>query len=267
MESFENDEQRIPRLIADHLLRTWSLETAREFINETGIINLVDHELYIKISPIIIDLEKHQCTEALNWCVENKSRISKLENDFEFNLHSQVFVEMIRQGKKIEAIQYARKNLKDNVEKTKKLMTLLIYSSEEGPYGHYFAKERWNELIYEFKETFFQVYGLPSISPFLILLQSGLIALNSPIDHTSYDDPLSDERFDELAKDLPYCIRRTHLICEITGEIMNDNNPPLLLPNGNVYSTNALKPVNGKIEDPKTKEIYSFNDLKKLYIM
>lgn len=267
IDSFENSEQRIPRLIADHLLRTWSLEAAKEFIKEANLENLVDYDLYVKISPIVLDLEKKQCQEALNWCAENKSRLSKLENDFEYQLHSQVFIELVRKGKKMEAIQYAKKNLKDNVERTKKLMTLLIFSGEDTPYSYYMRNERWNELITDFKETFFQVHGLPSVSPFLILLQSGLISLNAPIPHLSLNDPLSNKKYEELTENLPYCIRRTQILCETTGELMTDENPPMLFPNGNIYSLKSLVPINGKIQDPKTKQIYPFEDLKKLYIM
>lgn len=52
------------------------------------------------------------------------------------------------------------------------------------------------------------------------------------------EDPLSQEIIRKLADPLPFAKHiHSKLVCYITKEPMNDNNPPLVLPNGYVYST------------------------------
>lgn len=50
--------------------------------------------------------------------------------------------------------------------------------------------------------------------------------------------PVCQPPFSNLAKELPFSRRNNStLICRITGKPMDDNNPPMALPNGYVYST------------------------------
>lgn len=52
------------------------------------------------------------------------------------------------------------------------------------------------------------------------------------------EDPLSQESFRKLAMPLPYSKQHhSKLVCYITKELMDTENPPLVLPNGYVYST------------------------------
>ncbi len=48
--------------------------------------------------------------------------------------------------------------------------------------------------------------------------------------------PVCSNSFNELASSLPFShSSQSYLICRISGEPMNEYNPPMLLPNGNVY--------------------------------
>lgn len=61
----------------------------------------------------------------------------------------------------------------------------------------------------------------------------------------------------------------TALICKITGEIMNENNPPMMVPSGCIYSEKALKQQalenSGYVLCPKTKTKYKFDKCKKVF--
>ena len=49
--------------------------------------------------------------------------------------------------------------------------------------------------------------------------------------------PVCSENIGKLAKSLPSSSHPgTSLICRISGEIMDHNNPPVALPNGELYS-------------------------------
>lgn len=48
--------------------------------------------------------------------------------------------------------------------------------------------------------------------------------------------PVCSKHFNELAKTLPFAHHsQSYLICALSGDPMNEHNPPLVLPNGYVY--------------------------------
>ena len=48
--------------------------------------------------------------------------------------------------------------------------------------------------------------------------------------------PVCSELFNQLASSLPFShSSQSYLICRISGDPMNEHNPPMLLPNGYVY--------------------------------
>jgi len=51
---------------------------------------------------------------------------------------------------------------------------------------------------------------------------------------------------------------------------MDDDNPPMILPNGYAYSKNAMEAMaaqqNGIVTCPRTKQNYKFEELKKAFI-
>ena len=50
------------------------------------------------------------------------------------------------------------------------------------------------------------------------------------------------QNFQSLAGGLPYAKHQhSRLICAITKELMNENNPPMVLPSGTVYSEKAIQ--------------------------
>lgn len=56
-------------------------------------------------------------------------------------------------------------------------------------------------------------------------------------DDCTKEDPLSQESFRKLAVPLPYSKQHhSKLVCYITKELMDTENPPQVLPNGYVYS-------------------------------
>lgn len=56
-------------------------------------------------------LDSQDCTRALAWCGENRSRLNKIGSTFEFDLRLQEFLSLVRKKESIKAIEYARKFL------------------------------------------------------------------------------------------------------------------------------------------------------------
>ena len=64
---------------------------------------------------------------------------------------------------------------------------------------------------------------------------------------------------------------QSSLICRVTGAMMDENNPPLALPNGHVYSLKALHDMaaanDGVITCPQTGERFALEQLRSVYII
>lgn len=108
-------------------------------------------------------------------------------------------------------------------------------------------------------------------------LQAGLSAMktNQCYRHSierNNECPVCHPALNQLASPLPFAhCSQSKLICYISGKPLNENNRPLMLPNGFVYGEHALNKMaaenDGQIVCPRTKEIYPIADLEKVYVM
>ncbi|KIY95049.1 hypothetical protein MNEG_12916, partial [Monoraphidium neglectum] len=62
------------------------------------------------------------------------------------------------------------------------------------------------------------------------------------------------------------------LVCAVTREVMSDANPPMVLPNGYVYSRRAIEQLaaqhgGGRLACPKTGATYGVDELRRAFIV
>lgn len=61
------------------------------------------------------------------------------------------------------------------------------------------------------------------------------------------------------------------LVCRITGDVMDELNPPMVVPNGQVYSKaglHAMALVNGGIIScPETGATFNLSDCKNVFVL
>jgi macrophage erythroblast attacher len=63
--------------------------------------------------------------------------------------------------------------------------------------------------------------------------------------HMSSECPVCSKQLFQLASTLPYShCAQSRLVCPISGEVMNENNPPMVLPNGYVYGEKVSTAIN-----------------------
>lgn len=70
---------RLDRLLADHMLRSGYLESAKQLAEEKGIGDLVDLSVFVQCQRIAENLRKGEAKEALQWCGENKAALKKAQ--------------------------------------------------------------------------------------------------------------------------------------------------------------------------------------------
>ncbi|MBA0571241.1 hypothetical protein Golob_004825 [Gossypium lobatum] len=297
---------RFKRILVDYMLRMSYYDTARKLAESSKIEELVDLEVFQEAKKVVDALKNQEVGPALAWCAENKSRLKKSKSKFEFQLRLQEFIELVRAENYMRAILYARRYLAPwgatHLKELQLVMTTLAFRSntECTKYKVLFEPKQWDFLVDQFKQEFYKLHGM-TLEPLLnIYLQAGLSALKTPYPYSSYhyvtaylfihiylssrdfsdvskaygctkEDPLSQENFRKLAMPLPYSKQHhSKLVCYITKELMDTENPPQVLPNGYVYSTKALKEMaeknNGKITCPRTGLVCNYSDLVKAYI-
>lgn len=144
------------------------------------------------------------------------------------------------------------------------------------PYRELFDLERWAQLVMQFRRENFQLHQLNDQSALAVTLQAGLSALKTPHcyqeGHKSSECPVCSHPLNILGRPLPYAhCAQSRLVCPMSGHIMNENNPPMVLPNGYVYGENALRGManekDGRVTCPKTKETFRVEQADKVYVM
>ncbi|XP_015910191.1 E3 ubiquitin-protein transferase MAEA [Parasteatoda tepidariorum] len=276
-------KKRLDRMLVDHFLRCGYYNTALKLAKHSNIEDLTNINLFLISKDVEESLLRHETANCLNWCYDNKSKLRKLKSSLEFNLRQQEFIELVRQGMRVEAIKHARKYFsnieEDHLKEVQHVMGLLAFPlyTQVHPYKDYFDEGRWNKLVLQFRQDNFKLYQLSNVSVFSVSLQAGLSALKTPICYKSEgernpDCPVCGAALNTLAQNLPYShCSQSRLVCYISGEPLNEHNHPLMLPNGYVYGELSLKLMaaenNGKVTCPRTKEIFDIKEAEKIFVM
>ncbi|XP_030620781.1 E3 ubiquitin-protein transferase MAEA isoform X3 [Chanos chanos] len=244
--------------------------------------DLVNIEMFLTAKEVEESLERQETSTCLAWCHDNKSRLRKMKSCLEFSLRIQEFIELIRQNKRMDAVRHARKHFSQaeggQLDEVRQVMGMLAFPSDThiSPYKDLLDPARWKMLIQQFRYDNYRLHQLGNNSVFTITLQAGLSAIKTPQcykeDGTSKnpDCPVCSKSLNKLAQPLPmaHCAN-SRLVCKISGEVMNENNPPMMLPNGYVYGYNSLLSIrqDDKVVCPRTKEVFNFSQAEKVYIM
>ncbi|CAN6453465.1 unnamed protein product [Victoria cruziana] len=277
---YEWNNTRVKRILVDYMLRMSYYKTAAQLAEKANLQDLVDIDIFLEAKKVIDALQNKEVGPALAWCAENKSKLKKSKSKFEFQLRLQEFIELVRAEKNMRAVMYSRKYLSSwgatHMKELQRVMATLAFKSttECATYKVLFDPKQWDYLVEQFKQEFYKLYGM-TLEPLLnIFLQAGLSSLKTPFcyeEDCTKEDPLSQETFRKLAQPLPFSKQHhSKLVCYISKELMDADNPPLVLPNGFVYSTKALEDMakknGGRITCPRTSLVYNFSELAKVFI-
>ncbi|KIW10328.1 hypothetical protein PV08_11290 [Exophiala spinifera] len=227
--------------------------------------------------------------------------------DLEFELRLQQFIELVRAGttaKRLEAAMYAQQHLTPHTSSRPDAVMLAAGLLAQTPYSHtkvyheLFAPSRWQHLADLFVETHHTLMSLP-VQPLLhVALSAGLSALKTPSCHSAYNPassstpgharistntslcPICSMELNDLARDVPYAHHTTSSV----------ESDPVVLPNGRIYGRARLEELQrklamagvgggeagvqdlkigkeGEVRDPTTGEIFSWGEVKKVFIM
>lgn len=239
---------------------------------------LVSLEVYDAERDVVDALKAHKCKPALEWCEQNRSLLKKISSPLEFELHLQEFVELVRKDKQLKAIEYAKQHFGNmhsaDMHKIKQAMGSMAFgpNTKIEPYASLYDRLRWDKLVHEFRRSNRSIHALTEHPELLVHLQAGICALKSPpsFESDNIDDPLHHPSMKSLSRGLPYAFHDQSILrCAWSGELMNDQNPPMALPNGNVYGLRTVEAQthNGKVRDPRSQEEFALGEVQKCFVM
>ncbi|KAI8925525.1 CTLH/CRA C-terminal to lish motif domain-containing protein [Entophlyctis helioformis] len=274
---------RLSRVLVDYMLRNGMNASAAKLAKDGQIEDLVDIELFVQNRKIENALLQKSCTECLQWCSDNKSSLKKMKSTLEFNLRLQEYVELVRVRNLTQAIAYARKHLtpwsETHMREIQQAMGLLAFSPATACDGYkaLYSPSRWTQLSEQFRTDNYALNCL-TLQPLLRMsLQAGLSSLKTASCYRhankNINCPVCDgDTFGALAEKLPSAHHvNSCIVCRMSGKIMDANNPPLALPNGQIYSTSALRDMasmnNGMVRCPATGSVFKLTDARKAFMV
>ncbi|XP_025834396.1 macrophage erythroblast attacher [Agrilus planipennis] len=276
--------KRLDRMVVEYFLRNGYYNAAMKLAEKSEIKDLTNIDIFLTSREVERSLMNHETSKCLAWCHDNRSKLRKLKSNMEFNIRIQEFIELIRSDHRIDAIKHARKHFpsfeEEHLTTIQQAMALLAFpvTTVIEPYKCLFDKSRWDTLIEEFRQENYRLFQLASQSVFTVALQAGLSSLKTPQCYSNNREnrnpgcPVCNEYLNQLAEPLPYAhCSQSRLYCHISGLPMNENNQPMMLPNGYIYGEQALQQMarenDGQIICPKTKEMFSFKKVERVYVM
>jgi macrophage erythroblast attacher len=118
--------------------------------------------------------------------------------------------------------------------------------------------KRWDYLVELYQKENLLLHNLTKTPMLLLTIQAGLTALKTSEcgkeDSASrnVNCPACSEEFKEIVKNVPTAqYLNSSLVCRISGAVMDERNPPLVLPNGYCYSTRVFCVDIGLDEDAR----------------
>jgi macrophage erythroblast attacher len=274
-----SSKTKIIRHLADHYYRQDKDLIANSISAKAQIEPMTEYFFFTKFKKIQEDMLKKDLGSALDWCDSHKSKLKKLSSPLEFDLKLQKFIEFIRSQNFCGGILYARTNLSKFPQYQKeiqKAMMLLAVSNRPEDFSEYqllLSDSKWNELIQLVHKEMLRVYSMSAESVFNVVLRAGFLALKHPLCQTSdkVDGcPLCNPNIQALAVHIHYaCQSHTSMICRILNVVMDENNPPVALPNGQTYSEQGIKTItqDQKITCPVTGAVFNTKQVFKLFVV
>ena len=277
------DRPRLDRILVDHLLRAGRHASAAALARSAGIEPLCDLHVFGGARAVVAALAARDAAPALAWCAAQRARLRKLKSPLEFRLRLQEFIELLRAERRLEAVAYARRFLAPwaphHMPELQRALGALAFGPQSrcARYAPLFdAEAAWRALGELYRRELYRLASLPPESLLTVHLQAGLTALNNPAAYregASREDPLHLPSFRKLAAGLPHA-KHAHstLVCAVTREIMTDANPPMVLPNGHVYSRAGVERLaaahgGGRLACPKTGETFAVDELRRAFIV
>ncbi|KAH3684526.1 hypothetical protein WICPIJ_004497 [Wickerhamomyces pijperi] len=177
---------------------------------------LVDYDVLTQASRISQDIKRGKLTSLITWITENKTYLTKIRSELEFQTRFQEYIELIKNDKTKEALAVFQNHLssfaKTNFDEITQASSLLVinpgsleslktknhskYDTHREPYYpslfrnqeshntfsqylHFFSPDRYESLSEIFQTVYYELHGIPKSDPLMVYLSIGISALKT----------------------------------------------------------------------------------------
>jgi len=266
-------ENLLHEVVLQHLYRQGQLVIAESLAQEANILEYqAQREPFLEVNAILEALKSQNLGPALDWAARNREALNmrgtarllmgststrpivQQRSSLELRLHKLKFVELLRQGNRLEAIKYARQNFPNFVDgqerEVQSLMGAVMYAGPglaESPYAHLLDPTHWTEIGDLFLRDACALLGLAVESPLVVAVNAGCVALPALLNIKQVmlqrQVPGVWNAKDELPIEIDLggeCRYHSVFACPILRQQVSDNNPPMRLTCGHCISRDAL---------------------------
>eukprot|EP00054_Salpingoeca_dolichothecata_P011345 m.63043 g.63043 ORF g.63043 m.63043 type:complete len:389 (-) comp19420_c0_seq1:45-1211(-) len=246
--AFKDKTEHTNSLVAKHLLQEGKFAIAETFVREADLqLDTSQEQGFADMHGIVASLKEHNLEPALRWAKEHSEQLAGVNSALEFKLHRMAFIELLRVGKKLEAIRYANNHFDafadSQIQEIKKLMGALVFIDrlEKTQYAEYLAPNQWSQICRLFTQDCCKVMGVSKSSSLEILLDTGCMATPKLLRGASVlQNTMKSSMWTSLSE-LPVEIdvgtdRTYHSVfaCPVSREQSSPKNPPVRLSCGHV---------------------------------
>ncbi|OEH75505.1 macrophage erythroblast attacher [Cyclospora cayetanensis] len=231
---------RINWTVLEYLSRNGFNHTAKEAASLMHLEDFWDRDVHAEVASVVSGLMNESTAEAFAWIEAHSAKLRKLHSVLETEVQIQNAIYILKHKSSREAVKYLKDKIKPgdlerspDIRRVLALAAMLEYPPPE--YEYLLGDGRKLELVALFLRTSAAVLGMSRVPLLAPLVFSGLCVVKSG------SCPACLPELSKAVESLPMPHRmRSNVICSVTGEPMDEDNPPMASPDGYLISKKGL---------------------------
>jgi E3 ubiquitin-protein transferase RMND5 len=264
------DAELLDSVISDYLISQGMFDCASMISPDSCL----QKEKISKIHQTMDFLEAGDIETGLKWMLE----IGSASRNVVFSVHKLKFIECLRSGNLIEALEYARANIHQftdtHLDEIKHLMGACVFvqMSDQSPYSDFFKDSYKKSILKDILTEWSRDADIPTMSCIQTILNAGeqvipeLIPLAQIAGKKFWTTPIPTQ----LKLDPQFKFHST-FVCPVSKEVATPENPPMMLPCGHLIAKNSMDrllatSIRSKFKCPTCPVEITEKDAKKIFI-
>lgn len=247
------DVHTVNQIIAGHFYRQGLFDIGDCFVNEASEPESAAamKSPFLEMYRILGAMKCRNLEPALNWADNNSDKLKQNGSDLVLRLHSLQFLEILQNGSRDEALEYARSHLTpfahDHMAEFQKLMACLLWAGrlDSCPYPALLSPTNWDKLAEELTRQFCNLLGYSYESPLSVTIAAGVQGLPPLLKFMNVMAGKKQEW--QIMKQLPVPVEldrefqfHSIFVCPVSKEQSTEDNPPMLMSCGHVLCKQSI---------------------------